>query len=1258
MTAALLGIFRWEARKLTDTKRTSSARIGLLTAFDAQSALSAYGAELARKLSAVILAEDEVGVSPHVPSGMRVVRCWNRYTDDLTRLQTAISAQSLTAIHVHLHQPFFHAEKWKAFVAQARATGVRFVGELFEVSSIDPNQLNVLRTLDRVLVPSEQLRLELIAQGLRADQVSVIAASLHNAPQATTGGSSASAIALVTNGLPRNGLQEIIQAAESVRRRIPELSLRVLPLRSAGGNGADYQLENIARIKRDAAHLSWISFPDSWPTASELSEGFGRAAAVVFSSGEPAFEMTQAFLQALALGKPVLAPDVAPFAGNDGRILSWNNRLSIASGLSALLSRADLRAELATRGKELADSRSFDRTVSELEGIYDALTPAPKAPATVAQVVTKTLERFPRILMQCRDNAYTQPGGDTVVMERISEGLRARGLTIDVDLTGEKNPANYDLVHLYNFAVKDSTERLAKRCMQAGVPYVVTTMYEDWPLFFNQMNAYCAAFEQYVAGGQNKDQWPALQSAAKAARPAPIWDNSLTANGAAALIASGNSEAAALRRDYPAAQRIEFYTCGGELHDNADGGELFYKETGLKDFVLCVGRFETRKNQFMLLKALEESDLTVVFAGGGFTYQPGYAALCRQFKRKGNTVFLDRLDGPMLASAFQAAKVHALPGWLELPGIVSIEAAQFGTNVVVTDYGTARDYFGDFAYYCRPDDPESIFNSVMAAYYAPPKAGLREHARTFTWDRTAIGTGETYKRVLEGRGNFDWSFIQEQRIQPKTGTEQAESGVERAALRARDAGKTVGLIPTVVGEPEIDIQDLAAAEAQCTEGDRLLKAGDIEGAKRAYLAGIQAAPRFARSYRSCGVIALNEKRYDQAEEFFRQAIKVDPKETRSLLGLGTVRWEKGEKNEAFNLYLQAAKQNPSDAVSILHLVRTAYSLERLRDLEQALRAFLKTDADNINILYCLAGCSFRRGRLFLANGVVDRILKLEPNHLEAQELKAKIAEEQVIARRQSARPDSARPVAPAAVPSGPAVAASVAAQSIEAKLLALDELKRQRMFDEVLTNADEILASPAAAPEHRMMAEIIKAEAVACRGELDAAEQTLVRLEGQTPYNFRVLAARGAVSAARGAWSDAEVYFKRSLGESPEFDTALAGLGLCAIQLGKNDEAWAFFQRALKTNPENLRAVYGIIQLGYALNRLEETSSALETYLDHHPVDLAINYAYAGCRYALGDRDKAVEELRKILLFEPDHKLALELLAKIESEVKETVHAR
>jgi len=352
--------------------------------------------------------------------------------------------------------------------------------------------------------------------------------------------------------------------------------------------------------------------------------------------------------------------------------------------------------------------------------------------------------------MQNRSNAFTQRGGDTIVMERLTEGLRARGIEVEFELLGQADVRTFDLVHLYNFAAPQITEYFARRCAQENIPFVVTTLYEDWPSFFHQMHLSAKALQVYVQLGQPAEKWAALADAAKECTPHPPLNNSWAAANAAALLATGEREIATLQRDYGSAIRTAVNHVGCDIAKFRDDGALFVSRYGIRDFVLCVGRLETRKNQLMLLKALEHSELPLVFAASGFTYQPEYAEACRTFKRAGRTVFLDRLSPEELTSAFAAAKVHALPSWYELPGIVSLEAARLGANIVVSDSGTPRDYFGSLAFYAKPDDPQDILNAVTAAFHRPKDPRLAEAVEQFTWDNAAAEAAAIYNSVLSG----------------------------------------------------------------------------------------------------------------------------------------------------------------------------------------------------------------------------------------------------------------------------------------------------------------------------------------------------------------------------------------------------------------------------------------------------------------------------------------------------------------------------
>src|SRR5207237_9013780 len=99
---------------------------------------------------------------------------------------------------------------------------------------------------------------------------------------------------------------------------------------------------------------------------------------------------------------------------------------------------------------------------------------------------------------------------------------------------------------------------------------------------------------------------------------------------------------------------------------------------------------------------------------------PGYRAYAQECRRAGEdqVVWLGSLDhhDPLLASAYAAARVFALPSWFETPGLAALEAALAGCAVVVTPLGCAREYFGDRVEYVRPCGGAALARTIERAW--------------------------------------------------------------------------------------------------------------------------------------------------------------------------------------------------------------------------------------------------------------------------------------------------------------------------------------------------------------------------------------------------------------------------------------------------------------------------------------------------------------------------------------------------------------
>jgi glycosyltransferase involved in cell wall biosynthesis len=366
-----------------------------------------------------------------------------------------------------------------------------------------------------------------------------------------------------------------------------------------------------------------------------------------------------------------------------------------------------------------------------------------------------------KILMRNRPDAVSHPGGDTVLMENLAGQLRLRGHTVQIDLECGADAAAFDIIHLFNLTLPELIAASAREAIGKGIPFLVHALHEDWPRFRNRCLATAVILEKYVAAGQPRGRLDATL-ALLGECPAADMPICPEASMAAAILCTGGEETATLLRHYPAARtRIVPLAAGsatGLERKGKDEGGLsadaeadFRKTFGLGDFVLCVGRLEPRKNQLMLLAALEESDLTVVFADGGFSYAPEYTAACRKFSRRGRTVFTGRLTPALLQSAYRNARVSCLPSWYELPGLATLESALWGRQVVTCPYGTIGDYLGSSALYAEPDDPQGLGVRILESWDRTPDFSLRQRASEFTWARTARETEKVYLEIAEMR---------------------------------------------------------------------------------------------------------------------------------------------------------------------------------------------------------------------------------------------------------------------------------------------------------------------------------------------------------------------------------------------------------------------------------------------------------------------------------------------------------------------------
>jgi glycosyltransferase involved in cell wall biosynthesis len=355
-----------------------------------------------------------------------------------------------------------------------------------------------------------------------------------------------------------------------------------------------------------------------------------------------------------------------------------------------------------------------------------------------------------KIAFITRSTLDSAPGGDTIQIKQTAKELGKLGVEVDILSTTLKiDHSRYDLLHFFNIVrPADMLYHISK----SGKPFVVTPIYIDYGeydryyrkgfsglifhLFSPTANEYLKTIGRWLTG---KDGLRSKNFFVKGQRRS-IKE---VIGKASWLLPNSEAEYARLIKEYK-------INTGYTVVPNGIDSFLFLPDHSVirsDKLVICAARIEGIKNQINLIKALNDTEFTLVLIGSAAN-QKKYDTHCREIASK-NIQIVDHIPQEELISYYKKAKVHVLPSWFETCGLSSLEAAAMGCSIVITGKGYTRDYFGDDAFYCDPANPASILDAVRKASQSEENPRLQEKIfREFTWQRAAAITLDVYKKVL------------------------------------------------------------------------------------------------------------------------------------------------------------------------------------------------------------------------------------------------------------------------------------------------------------------------------------------------------------------------------------------------------------------------------------------------------------------------------------------------------------------------------
>jgi glycosyltransferase involved in cell wall biosynthesis len=365
-----------------------------------------------------------------------------------------------------------------------------------------------------------------------------------------------------------------------------------------------------------------------------------------------------------------------------------------------------------------------------------------------------------KVLFQSRTNLFDAPGGDMVQMLKTKEFLEKKGIHVDISLDFEPDLSNYDVVHLFNLMEPQDIYRQMVNAKRQNKKIALSTIYGLYTDFerkargglfqklANILSPYQIGyvkviikhfFEKRFHKGVVKMVFKGYYGLMK-----EIVDNT------SVYLPNSVSEMNRVANEFKL-NTYDFVSIPNAIDKSVFTeieSDIENKFSAYQNCIVCAARIEGRKSTLNLVRAVKGTNYTLVLVGKESQNQRKYVEQVHEEAGE-NVIFLGAISHDELKDLYKVAKVHALVSWMETPGLSSLEAAAMGCNIVVTKKGDTYDYFEDFAFYCEPDDVQSIKIAIEAAFIAPFNQKLKEKILSqYIWEKTAEETIKGYKKLL------------------------------------------------------------------------------------------------------------------------------------------------------------------------------------------------------------------------------------------------------------------------------------------------------------------------------------------------------------------------------------------------------------------------------------------------------------------------------------------------------------------------------
>ena len=179
------------------------------------------------------------------------------------------------------------------------------------------------------------------------------------------------------------------------------------------------------------------------------------------------------------------------------------------------------------------------------------------------------------------------------------------------------------------------------------------------------------------------------------------------------------------------------------------------RRLGVEDeFIFFVGTLEPRKNLLTLVRAFERitsSHVQLVIAGHRGWLSDDLMDYLRDNEVRERVLFTGHLPDEDLRALYSSCRLLVYPSLYEGFGLPLLEAMACGAPVVTSNVSGIVETVGDVARLITPTDVEDLARGISsllndASERAHRSAAGLQHAKKFSWERTARATWEIYQK--------------------------------------------------------------------------------------------------------------------------------------------------------------------------------------------------------------------------------------------------------------------------------------------------------------------------------------------------------------------------------------------------------------------------------------------------------------------------------------------------------------------------------